>query len=421
LVDILAGCAYLPIWGAGVLISLGGRRVCIQRSPFVGKDGDDIRLGEFAPAGKGNGFVARLLVSPTIRWAPSALQLLAGKLSVVGPAPCRPSDVGSGLLWQIRQSARPGITGWAAINGCAEGPEALAYDLYYVRHRSLGFDLAIALRTAASPILSWRAPYPAPQRPPQNEIVSRGSLTVHSHTNLVSAYREQGRITASLSMLSDELAALGFPYEIIVVSDGNTDGTEAEARSTPGPVTVIHYPTNRGKGYAIRRGLAETKGDRVVFIDADMELHPQGIGTLLTLLDVGADVAIGSKRHPDSRVHYPMPRRIQSWAYQALVRRLFGLNVTDTQTGIKAFRGDLIRAVAPNLTNEGFSFDLELLVTLTEQGATIAEGPVMLNYRFASTTGVGAAVDVLRETMRLWHQPRRRIPVTADAIAADSL
>lgn len=422
LVDVSLGLCYLPVWLAGAIVArlTGGAR--IERLTFAGKSGVARTFPQFAGTGRTGGLASKVLCWGPVMWAPSALHLLRGTLAAVGPSPCRPSELGVGAAWQLRQTVRPGITGWALINGFLPGPDSLAYDLYYVRHRSFGFDLGIFLRAAATPLLSWRALNVAltPSRQ-EHESVSPRGLSVSTGDDLVSvvvpAFRERGHIAGSLRMLVSELSALGSPFEVIVVSDGNTDGTETEARTVEGPITVIHYPENKGKGYALRRGLSESRGDRVVFIDADMELHPQGISALLSLLDAGADVAIGSKRHADSRVHYPWMRRFQSRAYQSLVRSLFGLNVTDTQTGIKAFRGDLLRRASPFLTNDGFSFDLELLVELTAHGAVIAEGPVTLDYRFRSTTSVTGTIDVLRETLRLWHR-RRQSPVPQLEVSA---
>lgn len=138
-----------------------------------------------------------------------------------------------------------------------------------------------------------------------------------------------------------------------------------------------------------------------------MELHPEGIGRLVTSVRAGADVAIGSKRHVESQVQYPIPRRIQSLAYQLLVRILFRLNVSDTQTGLKVFRGDLLRAVAPTVTSDGFAFDLELLVALHDAGATIVDGPVRLDYSFETTTGISSTIQVLRDTIQLFLRRRR--------------
>ena len=222
------------------------------------------------------------------------------------------------------------------------------------------------------------------------------------------AYREGARIFESLSLLRTSLDGLGLRHEIILVSDGSDDHTVAEA-SRHADVRVLHYPQQRGKGYAIRHGIEHANGELIAFIDSDMELHPDGIGRLVELVLDGADAAIGSKRHPESKVFYPLFRRVQSRAYQRLVRLLFGLDLTDTQTGLKAFRATSLRKVAGTLTSDGFAFDLELLVRLQEVGAVIVEGPVELDYAFETTTGVRAVLDVLRDTVRIYRGHRQRV------------
>lgn len=221
------------------------------------------------------------------------------------------------------------------------------------------------------------------------------------------AFREGPRIYDSLHLLQSSIERLGRTYEIIVVSDGSDDDTVAEARRHP-EMTVLEYPHQRGKGYAIRHGIQHSRGRLVAYIDSDMELHPDGIGTLIDKVEAGADAAVGSKRDPDSKVHYPFFRRLQSAVYQRMIRVLFHFDISDTQTGLKVFRGDLLRSVASLLESDGFAFDLELLVALHEAGATIVEGPVQLDYTFSTTTGVRAVIDVLRDTGRIYTKNRSR-------------
>ena len=116
----------------------------------------------------------------------------------------------------------------------------------------------------------------------------------------------------------------------------------------------------------------------------------------------GLDFAIGSKRHPDSVVHYPRSRRVVSWLYQQLVRLLFGLDVRDTQVGLKVFRREVTDEVLPLLLVKRFAFDLELLAVSSSLGfSRIEEQPIDLQYRF---TGSGVARS--RSSAR-WSTPRR--------------
>lgn len=224
---------------------------------------------------------------------------------------------------------------------------------------------------------------------------------------VVPAYREGPRIHDNLVHLLAELDRIGLDYEVIVVSDGNTDETVSEAnRVGSSRINVLAYPVNEGKGFALMHGVARARGNLIAFIDADMELDPEGIGRFIRIRDEGDwDVVVGSKRHKDSRVSYPPLRRIQSWVYQQVVRVLFRLDVKDTQTGIKLFRGDLLRAVIPLLAVKRFAFDLELLVVARKLGYTkVVEAPIRLDYRFETTTSPSAAYRVLWDTAAIYYR-----------------
>lgn len=227
---------------------------------------------------------------------------------------------------------------------------------------------------------------------------------------VVPAYQAGPTIYACLQLLLEALDRLDRPYEVIVVVDGSTDSTVAEVARHLARVRTLSYERNRGKGYAVRHGLAHATGDVVAYIDADMELHPDGLGRLAEMLDRGYDAALGSKRHPESLVRYPPFRRLQSTAYLGLVHLLFGLTLTDTQTGLKVLRGDLVRQALPLLTCDGFAFDLELLVVLRQLGGTFVEGPIELDYQFQTTTSLRAAAAVLRDTLGIWLEHGGRAP-----------
>ena len=220
---------------------------------------------------------------------------------------------------------------------------------------------------------------------------------------IVPAYGEGKTIYGSLGELLQTLNDLQSEYEVIVVSDGSVDDTAAQARRIGSDrLTVLEYDENRGKGFALRHGFDASSGDHVAFIDADMELHPRGVARLLDILDsTGADAVVGSKIHPDSQVYYPRFRRWQSRVFRRLVKTLFRLDVADTQTGLKVFRREPLEVVMPTLRSEGFAFDLELLVGINDRGFAITEGPVELDYRFATTTGWSAVIDVLADTFAL--------------------
>ncbi len=226
---------------------------------------------------------------------------------------------------------------------------------------------------------------------------------------IVPAYREGRRIYNNLRRLTGELDKLEVPYEVIVVSDGNTDSTASEARRFESPaVKVFDYPMNVGKGFALSLGVSQSAGSLVTFIDADMELDPANIKGFINLMqNFECDAVIGSKRHPLSRVAYPRLRRIQSSIYQLLVRLLFRLDVRDTQTGLKLFRRNVLIEAVPLLAIKRFAFDLELLVVASFLGyRRICEAPITLDYQFESTVNLGSAFHVLWDTAAIFYRLR---------------
>ena len=226
---------------------------------------------------------------------------------------------------------------------------------------------------------------------------------------IVPAYREGRRIYSNLNRLIGELDKLEVPYEVILVSDGNTDSTVREALRVESPaVRVFHYPMNIGKGFALSCGVDQSVGALVTFIDADMELDPANIRGFIDQMKASdCDAVIGSKRHPQSKVAYPKLRRFQSALYQLLVRLLFNLNVRDTQTGLKLFRRAVLQEALPLLAIKKFAFDLELLVVARHLGyRKIVEAPIRLNYQFESTVNLQAAWRVIWDTAAIFYRLR---------------
>jgi glycosyltransferase involved in cell wall biosynthesis len=244
---------------------------------------------------------------------------------------------------------------------------------------------------------------------------------------VVPAYREGPRIYMNLQRLLNELDQLDTDYEVVVVSDGNTDATAAEAeRVGSDRIKVLEYPVNRGKGFALSHGVDQSTGLLVTFIDADMELNPAEIKNFIELLhERHADIVIGSKRHRLSRVHYPVFRRLQSFVYQLVIRLLFDVGVRDTQTGLKLFRREVLADVLPLLAVKQFAFDLELLVVARHLGYTrVVEAPIELSYQFSSTISPRAVFKILWDTAAIYyrlhitHYYERRTPLSVEPAAS---
>jgi glycosyltransferase involved in cell wall biosynthesis len=227
---------------------------------------------------------------------------------------------------------------------------------------------------------------------------------------VIPAFNEATTITESICALDQALTEAGIRFEVIVVSDGSGDLTAEVARRVANPhVRVVEYERNMGKGYALRTGSRVASGDWVAWFDADLDLAPDALPHFLaTAQSEGADIVIGSKRHPDSVVDYPWQRRAYSWLYQQLVRVLLALNVRDTQVGIKLFRQDALNAVLPVVLVKRYAFDLEVLAVARRFGfSSVSEQPVTLQYRFTGTgMNSGAIANALVDTFAVFYRLR---------------
>ncbi|HTV74558.1 MAG TPA: glycosyltransferase [Candidatus Acidoferrales bacterium] len=217
------------------------------------------------------------------------------------------------------------------------------------------------------------------------------------------AYNEARHIVRNLLETVDTLQASGHDFEVIVVDDGSPDKTYLEAAkllsSHPEVVRVVHYQVNQGKGNALMCGSWFARGEIVVFLDADMDLHPSQLAGFFDLLErEKVDAVIGSKRHRLSKVDYPFSRRCISFVYYSLIRLLFGLPVKDTQTGIKVFRREVLDRVFPRVLAKRFAFDIEVLANAHRMGYKIIDAPVQLEFR-RGTFGRIRAKDITNITL----------------------
>lgn len=197
---------------------------------------------------------------------------------------------------------------------------------------------------------------------------------------IMPAFNEGVHIHANVLRVCEALADTRF--EIIVVDDGSSDNTFAESQRAAGegrPVRVVKNKTNLGKGASLFHGFEFTSGQVVAFLDSDLEIAPENLLTLARVMqETDADVVAGVKDLQSNQ--FPPMRRLMSRGYRAMVSFLFGLAITDTQTGIKLFRREVLADAIPRVSARRFAFDIELLVAASRFGYQIVERPVEISY-----------------------------------------
>ena len=219
---------------------------------------------------------------------------------------------------------------------------------------------------------------------------------------VIPAYNEACRIIATLERAAAYFSEQGYPYEIIVVDDGSADDTRAVVSASAPDVRLITYSGNRGKGYAMRRGLEEARGAYRIVYDADASTPIDEIGKLWPEFENGAAVVLGSRALPGSEVQIPQPkyRRMMGRMYNLLLRGLRLTTFRDTQCGFKAFTEESCAIVVPRLTVNGFGADCEMLFIAQLHGFAVVQVPIRwINSLDSRVNPILDSLDMFREVL----------------------
>lgn len=237
--------------------------------------------------------------------------------------------------------------------------------------------------------------------------------TNHFLSVIIPIYKQEKTIKNDLQDIDKTLQQIRYDYEIIAVVDGTSvDNSLREIKKLNlKNLKVFGYKNNHGKGYAVRYGMAKTKGDYIAFIDSGMEIDPNGISLILEHMEwYNADIIVASKRHPASMVNYPLDRKIISFGAHLISKFFLGINVHDTQAGLKIFKRPVLVKVLPRLIVKNYAFDLEILSVANKLGfKKIFEAPIKLNYNFDSlthATGIKTIISCFIEAMAVFYRLR---------------
>lgn len=231
---------------------------------------------------------------------------------------------------------------------------------------------------------------------------------------VIPAYNEETVIKKTLERVAEYLDVSHPSYEIIVVCDGSKDSTAiiaerfARERGTD-TIKVIARAGNMGKGFSVRQGCLEAKGNYVIFTDADLSTPIDEIEKLLKWLEEGYDITIGSRALKESDIQIR-----QAW-YREIMGKIFNLfvqvfaikGIKDTQCGFKGFKKEVARNIFQRQTINGFGFDVEVIYIARVFGYNIKEVPVRWLNRAESkvnplTHSFQMLADLIRIRFRGW-------------------
>ena len=231
---------------------------------------------------------------------------------------------------------------------------------------------------------------------------------------IIPAFEEADRIAGTLSTVDSELRSSlqkSDDIEVIVVDDGSNDATSEIARKA-GADVVIRLEENKGKGAAIRAGVQEANGSVVAFTDADLAYNPRQVVKLVTLVESGYDMVVGSRQHIETK------NLVRAGRFREVGGRLINMATSgillghyrDTQCGLKAFKSQVAKSLFDAGTLDGFSFDVELFHLAERWDLSLKEIPVEVeNSQRSSVSAFRDGVFLLLDLIRIRQRARRGV------------
>ncbi|PIS39782.1 MAG: hypothetical protein COT33_00255 [Candidatus Nealsonbacteria bacterium CG08_land_8_20_14_0_20_38_20] len=199
---------------------------------------------------------------------------------------------------------------------------------------------------------------------------------------IIPVYNEEKRLPKTLKETNDYLGRQNYNYEIIVVNNGSKDRTVEVVKNLMAEIKnlrLIDNKENPGKGFAVKQGMLEAKGDYRVFTDADNSTSIDQLAKMPPWFEKGYDVVIGSRDIRGAVLDPPQPwqRRMTGEGFKLYRKIILGLwEIQDTQCGFKGFTKKAAENIFPKCKIEGFSFDPEVLLIAQKLGFKIKEIPV---------------------------------------------
>jgi glycosyltransferase involved in cell wall biosynthesis len=220
-----------------------------------------------------------------------------------------------------------------------------------------------------------------------------------TYSIVIPAFNESQRLGATLEKVLAYVGQQGWDAEVIVVNDGSRDNTAQIVRefAAKSPIVrLVENPGNRGKGYSVRNGVLNSRGDVVVFSDADLSSPIEEMPKLLGALASGADIAIGSRwlRAELQTQRQSLHRQLFGRMFNLLMRIVLGLRFKDTQCGFKGFTRRAAQKIFPLERIERWGFDPEILFLARKFGLRTEEVPV--HWGHSGGTRINPLIDGAR-------------------------
>ena len=233
---------------------------------------------------------------------------------------------------------------------------------------------------------------------------------------IIPMYNESSIIEDSVREFDGYLAAHYDDYELIFADDGSTDGcgdAVKEYALTHPRVRIVGYEKNRGKGCAVRTGILSSTGDIVMFTDCDIAFGVDVIGKMTEFFEKNPqyDMVVGSRNiSKDGYEGYTALRRVASKTYIKILGVIGGFSLSDSQCGVKGFKGDAGRKIFGLCETDGFAFDFEAIMTAGGLGYEIGELPVkVINHRESKVHVFSDAFGMIADVIRIRRRVKRKL------------
>ncbi len=219
-------------------------------------------------------------------------------------------------------------------------------------------------------------------------------------------YNENKIIADTARRLQQYMSQSFSDWEVIFSDDGSTDGCGDTVRALGlEGVKVVGYEQNRGKGCAVRTAMLASEGDIVMFTDSDLAYGTDVITRLVEAFEQHPDagMVVGSRNiGKDGYEGYTFLRKLASKVYIRVLKIVGGLKLSDSQSGCKAFRGDVAHAIFEKCEVDGWAFDFEVILRAQKAGVKFREIPVkVINHGDSKVRMLSDSVKMLRDLRRM--------------------